>query len=196
MSRAAFEKWQARYTRGTTAGAVDPYFGEIAEQLPGHGRALDIAGGSGRNALFLAERGLETTLVDIAPSALKLAQDSAAATGLTLATVAADLDDTPLPDGPFELIVCSWFLLDPTLWQQIQYRLADQGTMVYVQPTTINLQRHSHPGRRFLLEPGSLANTIAAAGLTIVSLQEGWDSAGHHTARLLARKQRHHREPR
>ena len=44
--------------------------------LPYSGTALDIAGGPGRNALWLAERGLDTTLLDISDTGLGMAQQS------------------------------------------------------------------------------------------------------------------------
>ncbi|RRD89135.1 class I SAM-dependent methyltransferase [Conchiformibius steedae] len=37
---------------------------EIAYHLPSSGRALDLAAGEGRNAVFLAERGLSVTAAD------------------------------------------------------------------------------------------------------------------------------------
>ncbi|MCE7080559.1 class I SAM-dependent methyltransferase [Streptomyces sp. ST2-7A] len=55
---------------------------ELARRGVFRGRVLDIGCGSGDNALMLAERGLETTGVDAAPSGIELAREKAARRGL------------------------------------------------------------------------------------------------------------------
>ena len=55
---------------------------DVAEQLPMKGRALDVAGGTGRHARWLAQRGLRVTLCDISPVALAAARGSATAARL------------------------------------------------------------------------------------------------------------------
>jgi SAM-dependent methyltransferase len=62
--------------------------------LPQDGRALDIASGRGRNALWLADQGLTVTAVDVNPAALALLREEAASRGLVVKTVAADLEVT------------------------------------------------------------------------------------------------------
>lgn len=188
MSQADLEKWEARYAQVGSPEPVDPFLIEIENELATAGRALDIAGGTGRNAIFLARRGLEVTLVDISPTGLDVAHRRATDADVLITTIALDLEAAPLPDGPFALIVCTWFLLSRDLWSQAVERLEPGGQLVYVQPTTINLERHAHPSRRFLLEAGSLAGIVKPLDLEVVRLKEGWDACGHHCARLLARK--------
>ena len=188
LSEGDFEKWETRYSQASPTESVDPFFDAIADKLPGAGRALDIAGGSGRHALFLARRGLDVTLVDISPAGLAIARETAESTGLSITTRALDLEVSPLPEETFDVVVCTWFLLSKKLWSQAVERLRVNGLLVYVQPTTTNLERNPHPSRRFLLEPGSLENTVTTLNLETVQLEEGWDTRGHYTARLLARK--------
>ena len=71
-------------------------------------------------------------------------------------------------------------------WSELPSRLSAGGHLVYVQPTTTNLERHPRPSRRFLFAPGELEAKVRAAGLRVVRSEEGWDALGHHTARLLA----------
>lgn len=190
MSRQDFEKWQARYADKTVSEPkdVEPFLQEIEGELPRTGRALDLAGGVGRNAIFLARRGLQVTLVDISPRGLELARASAAAQGLEIDTCALDLDVDPLPVGPFGLVVCTWFLLTSDLWRTIAGALAPNGRVVYVQPTIRHLERHAHPPARFLLEFENLEQTLRAAGLEPLRLEQGWDPNGAHTARVLAQE--------
>lgn len=190
MSQADFEKWQARYAQAGPPEPADPFLVELGSMLPSRGRALDVAGGAGRHALFLAGRGLRVTLVDISPAGLDLAWCRAADAGVSIATAALDLERDPLPDGPYELVLCTSFLPSQALWRQMVDRLSPGGKLVYVQPTTTNLERHAHPSRRFLLEPGQLQEIVSALDLHPLRLEEGWDPTGRHTARLLAEKPR------
>ena len=101
MSQADFERWEARYAQPGPAQAVDPFLIDIDNDLPTRGRALDVAGGAGRHALFLAARGLDVTLVDISPTGLDLAVRRARDAGVALGTQALDLETETLPGGPF-----------------------------------------------------------------------------------------------
>lgn len=76
MSRRDREKWNARYAGSAVEESLepDPFLPNILERLPTSGRALDLAGGSGRHALFLAKLGLDVTLVDISTRGLSQAE--------------------------------------------------------------------------------------------------------------------------
>jgi 2-polyprenyl-3-methyl-5-hydroxy-6-metoxy-1,4-benzoquinol methylase len=66
MSDADRQKWDARYAQPAAAPRdPEPFLLELDHLLPRSGRALDVAGGAGRNAIWLARRGLDVTLVDI-----------------------------------------------------------------------------------------------------------------------------------
>jgi tellurite methyltransferase len=184
MSDEDRQRWNARHRERAEAGAPSPFLLSLAERLPAAGRALDIAGGAGSDALWLASRGLEVTLLDVSDVALARAQAAAEAAGLIIETVAADLDVVPLPPGPFDVITCFNFL-DRRLFPQIPSRLAAGGLFAYTQPTRRNLERHPHPSARFLLEEGELPGLVAE--LEIVEVEEGWFGE-RHQARLLARR--------
>ena len=189
MSQADREKWEARYAKKNQASEpVDPFLEEVADRLPSSGRALDVAGGSGRNALFLARRGLESTLVDISERGLELARSAAAAEGLAISTRATDLDRDSLPSGLFDVVTCTWFLLGATHWKAISRVLVPGGLVIYVQPTTAHSERHAHPGHRFLVDFDELAVAVRDAGIEFLRFEQGWDAKGSHTARLLGRR--------
>jgi tellurite methyltransferase len=190
VSDADREKWDARHRdRGPESRVPASFLTSLDALLPRQGRALDVAGGAGRHALWLAARGLDVTLVDISAAGLALAHADAAASGRTLTTVAADLEHEPLPPGPFVLVL-SCYYLRRELFAAFPALLAPGGLLVYVQPTRANLQRHAHPSAAFLLEDGELPGL--ARGLTVVRYEEGWfGEAGaepRHEARLVARK--------
>jgi len=184
-------RWDERY-RAAGARIGDPALFLVGlddilprSRAPGdRPRALDVAGGAGRNAIWLARRGLDVTLPDISPVALDLARAAAAAAGVTLHLVEVDLETAPLPTGPFDLIVAIDFLNRP-LFGAFPAALAPGGLLVAGQPTRRNLARHAHPSARFLLEEGELLTLIG--GLEVLRYEEGWFD-DRHEARIVARR--------
>jgi tellurite methyltransferase len=69
------------------------------------GRALDVACGKGRNALFLASRGFQVTAIDISPIGLEHGREQAQANSLSIAWQQADLENLQLAPGEYDLIV-------------------------------------------------------------------------------------------
>src|SRR3954465_12293036 len=114
MAEADRRKWDARYHE-QEAGLRDPsrFLDALDDLLPHQGRALDLAGGTGRHALWLARRGLDVTLADLSEVALGLARDQATRAGLPPRTLALDLEAGPVPSGPWDLILCVDFLWRP-----------------------------------------------------------------------------------
>ncbi|HKA91193.1 MAG TPA: class I SAM-dependent methyltransferase [Haliangiales bacterium] len=181
------ERWRAR--DHTVADEPSTWLVSLAPHLPARGRALDVAGGAGRHAVWLARRGLDVTLVDVSDEALALADRAAAAAGVPLALVRGDLDADPdaLPAGPWDVIVCFHYL-DRPLLPRLAAALAPGGVLVFCQPTRRNLERHPRPGPAHLLDEGEAA--AFARGLEIVVSEEGWLDEGRHEARLVARRAR------
>jgi len=111
------DKWNARW-RDKAANSdlqVDPWLQRVLPLLH-PGRALDVACGRGRNALFLAEQGFSVTAIDLAQEALVLLDLEAARRGLAIATRQVDLEMEPLlPAGPFDLVIDFFYLHRPLL---------------------------------------------------------------------------------
>lgn len=173
-------RWDAAWA-GAPAREVSPWLRSLDGLLPRVGRALDVAGGPGAEAAWLAARGLAVTLVDVSPVALALAR----AREVRVHTEARDLEAAPLPEGPWDLVVCLNYL-QRALFAQWAQVLAPGGWLVFAQPTVRNLERHAKPSARFLLGEGELATLVR--GLEVVSLAEGWTPEGRHEARLVARR--------
>ena len=96
MSADDREKWDRRYEdRDRTPTTPSVAITELAELLPRRGRALDLAGGHGRHAIWLARRGLDVTVADISPVGLGLARERAEESGLRVRTACVDLEDYP-----------------------------------------------------------------------------------------------------
>jgi tellurite methyltransferase len=184
---AASTRWDARYA--TMRGPPGPPCAlllEEAERLPRQGRALDVAGGRGRHALWLAARGLDTTLLDGSAVGLGLATAEAARRGLPLHILRHDLEAHPtLPAGPWDLIVWTFYLNRIAL-PSVSEVLAPGGLLLLAHPTVRNLERHPRPSARFLLDEGELPPLLP--GLDLLRHDEGWTADGHHEAWVLARR--------
>jgi tellurite methyltransferase len=188
MAETDRQRWDARYReRGPGHPEPSPFLLSLDALLPRRGRALDVAGGTGRHALWLARRGLDVTLADLSPVALEVARSAATAVGSPLRTLAVDLEAEPFPAGPWDLVVIVDFLWRP-LFDVVPSALAAGGLLVVAHPTDSNLQRHSQPGPRHLLRDGELLGLVH--GLEVIRAEEGWTEGGRHEARLVARRPR------
>ncbi len=187
MSDADRTKWNDRYSRRATRLSLDEpssFLVSLIDQLPTKGRVLDVGGGTGRNAIWLAKRGLDVTLADISSVGLELAADYASTADVKVELLEIDFLATPFPAGPWDLIVQMNYL-ERSLFAPLIASLAPGGMFIFTQPTVTNLQRNDRPPRNFLLEPDELPELIA--GLTIESYEECWWPEGVHEARLVAR---------
>ncbi|MBI4612390.1 MAG: methyltransferase domain-containing protein [Planctomycetes bacterium] len=179
--------WDERYrTQGYREGREPAAFlVEVLPLLP-RGRALDIAAGAGRNAVFLAENGFAVDAVDASEEGLALARRLAADRGVSIKTIAADLPAWEPEAGAYS-VVLDFSYLDRGFFERIRRALAPAGVLVFETFTTRHLELA--PARRmrreFLLEPGELA--AAFVDLEILRHEEHVGRA-RATERLLARK--------
>lgn len=106
-----------------------PLVAQCADWLPS-GRALDVATGRGRNALFLAERGHEVDAVDVSDVALAQASERAAERGLSVDWIQADLDTYCLPEATYDVVVVTFFHALDRL-PDLKEALAPGGVLLY-----------------------------------------------------------------
>ncbi len=183
------EKWDARYEGRRKQGhrlQPSPFLCSLHDLLPPQGRALDMAGGAGRNSIWLAHRGLSVTNVDVSEVGLQLTQERAHQEGVCIGTLHRDITAVDPPAGPWDLILDFHFLWRP-LFSLFPRLLSPHGLLVFCQPTAKNLERHPRPSARYLLEDGELL-TLLPPELCVVQYQEDWSPQGRHEARLVARR--------
>ena len=184
MPAADRDKWNTRYAAEAPPHEPSAVLVGLADLLPTRGRALDVAGGGGRHAIWLAQRGLDVTLADVSPVGLALARQRAAEAGVTIETLETDLEDGEFPVGPWDLIVSVCYVRR-SLFAVYPSVLAPGGTRAVVQPTRKNLERHAKPPRDYLLEDGELPGLLS--GLAVVYYKEGWLADGRHDAVIVGR---------
>ena len=115
------EKYQSENYTDEPSGIVKQYF-----RLAGGKRALDIAAGNGRNALFLADQGFTVDAVDISDAGLRLF----AGKHPNIHSVCADLDHFDIPANRYDLIVNIKFL-NRRLFPCIREGLAPGGILIF-----------------------------------------------------------------
>ncbi|GIX08303.1 class I SAM-dependent methyltransferase [Elioraea sp.] len=109
------DRWQHRYaTEPWLFGrAPNLYLRSLGCRLPRAGRALCLGEGEGRNAVWLARRGLAVTAVDFAPAALARARSLAAEHGVAVETIEADVARWRAPEAAFDLVTLIFLQLSP-----------------------------------------------------------------------------------
>lgn len=117
--------WDERYAGDGFAYGEAPndFLAEMADHLPTSGSALDIGAGEGRNALFLASRGLDVLAVDLSEVGMQKAQRLARERGLTLRTQAVDLREFDAGPASFDVISSLWVHLPQPLRASVHERV-------------------------------------------------------------------------
>src|SRR5262245_14875517 len=170
MSEADREKWNAKYAVEVPPREPSAVLVGMERFLPKTGRALEVGGGGGRNAIWLAQRGLEVTLADISAKGLAIVRQRSVEAGVAICTLEIDLEEEPCPTGPWDLILSVCYLRR-ALFAVYPSVLATDGILAVVQPTMSNLTRHPKPPAGYLLNDGELPSLVS--GLAVVYYEEG-----------------------
>lgn len=117
--------WDQRYAGDGLAYGEEAngFLTHVADRLPSQGHALDIGAGEGRNALFLAARGLNVLAVDQSAVGMQKAERRARARGLQLRTQAVDLRDFDAAHGSFDVVTSIFVHLPATLRTAVHTRV-------------------------------------------------------------------------
>lgn len=115
--------WDQRYSAEEYVYGTEPngFLVSKADLLPA-GRILCLGEGEGRNAVWLAEQGHEVTAVDASGVGLHKARALAAARGVRITTVQADLALFPIEPGAWDGIVSIFCHLPPALRAEVHRR--------------------------------------------------------------------------
>lgn len=172
----ARDRWNERYAqpdRQWMPETPSEWLADHAELLIGGGRALDVACGDGRNALYLAQLGYVVDAIDVSDVAIAALRAATESRGLTMTIDprVVDLEREPLPAGPYDVIVVTNFL-QRDLFEPLQEALAPGGLLVFETLARAHVDELGHSfNPAYLVERGELPRAFGR--LEVVDQHEG-----------------------
>jgi SAM-dependent methyltransferase len=174
--------WDERYaasglvwSNGPNQFVVDQVSDLLADR--GAGRALDLAGGEGRNALWFAEQGWESELVEFSAVALEKAAAIAESRGVALRTTLADVTAEPALEPADLVLVCYLQLAAEPLARALRHAatlVAPWGTLLVIAHERDNLE-HGYggpPDAAFLPTVPDVLAAIDGQGLEVLRAEQ------------------------
>lgn len=170
--------WDERYAAADLVWSSTPnvfVVDELADLPPG--RALDLAGGEGRNAIWLAAQGWQAELVEFSEVALDKAARLAEHAGVELTLTHADLADDP-PLEPADLVLVAYLQLprgpSRTTTRLAAAAVAPGGTLLIIAHARRNLTDGygGPPHADVLREVDEVVDDLQGTGLEVVRADE------------------------
>jgi len=168
------EAWNRRYAGSELLWTAQPnrfLVAEVSDLQPG--RALDLACGEGRNAVWLAEQGWRVTGVDFSAVALEKARRLAESRGVEAEWVHADLTAFEPERGAQDLVVVLYLQLPAAERSRIMRRAANAvapgGVLLVVAHDRSNLENGwgGPQDPAVLYTAADLGSDVAEEGLEI-----------------------------
>ena len=179
--------WDALYNTNAYVFGKEPatFVRDNIDKLP-IGRALDIAMGEGRNAVYLAKKGFSVDGVDISEVGIRKAKRLAHENHVSIHTINADLDHYVITPNHYDVILNIEYL-QRSLIPQIKKGLKKGGIVVYENETVDQLNNPGGQGTRrdYLLAKGELKELFK--DMQIIVYKESNDGK-EAVASLIARK--------
>jgi len=162
MSEADRAKWQRRYGERSYTARTHPtaLLEEWLARLP-RGQALDLACGTGRNALYLAAAGYRVDAMDIATAALQRGARRAAELGVEVNWIDVDLDSVALAPDNYDVVVVARYV-NRGLSDALLDSLRDGGFLLYEQHFLSEQQVDGPRSASFRLQPNELLEMFRA----------------------------------
>ena len=150
------------------------------------GKALDLACGTGRNALWLAEHGWKVTAVDGAQAAIEILRSRAQDRGLNINAVVADLekDEFEIEPSDWNLVAICYYL-QRNLFEPAKRGVALGGILISI----VHVNEPGEPDGPYRFRPGQLETYFA--GWEILHRHEGKANDSAHrraVAEIVARR--------
>ncbi|MGE0405277.1 MAG: class I SAM-dependent methyltransferase [Candidatus Korobacteraceae bacterium] len=166
LDRQERDDWNRRYAEGEhMAFEPDPfllsaYQEYICPLFPQGGAALDVAGGLGRHAIWLAELRWKLTVVDISQVAFGKAQRKAEERGVNIDFLVHDLTTWSPNRKAYDLILV-FFYLQRDLFPALEASLKPGGLLLYKTYTEEQKNYSSGPSRdEYLLRENELLRSF------------------------------------
>ena len=183
-------RWDERYPREDPEAWKRPsrFLVEHVPYLP-VGRALDIACGPARNAVFLAARGFVVDAVDNSREGLEMARRFMREEKVSINLIFADLARYAIRPEKYDLVL-NFFYLDREIMPALIAGIKIGGYLVFESFTVDNFRFMPGKDPRHYLGPNELLGLMG--GLRVLTYREGTVvEAGmvRSTARMIARRE-------
>jgi len=183
-------KWNKRYNTEEYIYGKEPltFLKEKLDILI-RGKALVLAMGEGRNAVFLAGNGFDVDGCDISEKAIEKAKLFARESGVTLNAFVADLEEYKIPADTYDLITCFYYT-QRDLIPQIKKGLR-KGGMAMLETYSIDQLKYGKdaPGPKtpaYLLKHNELLDSFR--DFRILYYREGEIAENKSVVSLIAQK--------
>jgi tellurite methyltransferase len=191
MIKTGMTDWDKRYLEGEHLNdEPHPLITKIVSSFK-PGRALDVACGPGRHAIWLAGRGWVVTGVDSSRIAVELLQGRAGAKGVVIDSITADLEKREFaiePESYDLIVVCNYLQRD--LFPAIRAGTRVGGLMIAIIGMVDDDPKVRPMNSAYLLRPGELRAEFA--GWKLIHDFEGKQTgdSSRATAQIAALRER------
>lgn len=189
------QRWNLKYEGTTYIYGKEPT-AFLKEKLPllTKGKALVLAMGEGRNAVYLAENGFVVTGVDISEVGIEKCERLAEERGVEVNSIVADLTDYDLGKEQYDLIT-NFYFYDRLILPRVVDSLKPGGIFI-LETYSRDHPKHSKFGPKnpdYLVKPNELLETFKTLRIlyyedTVTELDEGMHKGKAALIRLIARK--------
>jgi SAM-dependent methyltransferase len=159
--------WNQRYREGSHSSLkpdpflVDSYQEFLQPLLPAGGTALDVAGGVGRHAIWLAKRNWKVDLVDISEVGIAQAKKNARRYLAKIQFLVHDLKKFSFPSNRYDVVLV-FFYLERSIFPDLLRALRPGGLLLYKTYTLAQRKFGGGPTHPMhLLKPNELLHAFS-----------------------------------
>ena len=189
MAKSDRDKWNKRYAEDSyRKGNPVTLLENWIEHIP-RGKAIDIACGSGRNALFMAQAGFDVDAIDISSEGLKKAYDNARKQGLNINWIEYDLERPYNFDTDYQLIVVMWYVNLPLI-SRLCDCMAPGAYLICEEHMLSDCDVAGPRNPDFRVAPGQLREMVSGLDILLYeeSIEANNDGEQIASARVVARR--------
>ncbi len=168
------EQWNERYSSKELIWSAGPnalFYEEVKDLKPG--KSIDIACGEGRNAIWLAEQGWDSTGIDFSEVGIDKARQIGEKRKVSVKWIANDVSNTPLEEEAYDLVAVLYLhtsLEERRKWlPNVLKAVKPSGTFIYIGHDPSNIEEGVGGPQDIALLPGVSEFTDAMPDFDISS---------------------------